>query len=117
MVSLYRQGKTKGGLCRCLGQEATAVGTAFALEEGDLLMPLIRDLGAVPVKGARPAWTPSGGSRLRTFRSGQPRSRVLAGYRAGTSGATMGRTSREPSITATRRVGIPDCANVCLGIR
>ena len=54
MVSLYRQGKTNGGLYRCLGQEATAVGTAFALEEGDLLMPLIRDLGAVLVKGARP---------------------------------------------------------------
>ena len=39
MVSLYRQGKMTGGLFRCLGQEATAVGTAFALEEGDLLVP------------------------------------------------------------------------------
>jgi TPP-dependent pyruvate/acetoin dehydrogenase alpha subunit len=38
MVSLYRQGKMTGGLFRCLGQEATAVGTAFALEEGDLLV-------------------------------------------------------------------------------
>src|SRR5574340_8636 len=54
MVSLYRQGKTTGGLYRCLGQEATAVGTAFALEEGDLLIPLIRDIGATLVKGARP---------------------------------------------------------------
>ncbi|MHB8799402.1 MAG: thiamine pyrophosphate-dependent dehydrogenase E1 component subunit alpha [Thermoanaerobaculia bacterium] len=55
MVSLYRQGKTTGGLYRCLGQEATAVGTAFALEEGDLLIPVIRDLGATLVRGARPA--------------------------------------------------------------
>jgi pyruvate dehydrogenase E1 component alpha subunit/2-oxoisovalerate dehydrogenase E1 component alpha subunit len=55
MVSLYRQGKTTGGLYRCLGQEATAVGTASALEEGDLLIPVIRDLGAVLVRGARPA--------------------------------------------------------------
>ena len=55
MVSLYRQGKMTGGLYRCLGQEATAVGTAFALEEGDLLIPVIRDLGAVLVRGARPA--------------------------------------------------------------
>jgi len=54
MVSLYRQGKTTGGLYRCLGQEATAVGTAFALEEGDLLIPVIRDLGATLVRGARP---------------------------------------------------------------
>ncbi len=54
MVSLYRQGKTTGGLYRCLGQEATAVGTAFALEEGDLLVPVIRDLGATLVRGARP---------------------------------------------------------------
>jgi len=55
MVSLYRQGKTTGGLYRCLGQEATAVGTAFALEEGDLLIPVIRDLGATLARGARPA--------------------------------------------------------------
>lgn len=55
MVSSYRQGKMTGGLYRCLGQEATAVGTAFALEEGDLLIPVIRDLGAVLVRGARPA--------------------------------------------------------------
>lgn len=55
MVSLYRQGKMTGGLYRCLGQEATAVGTAFALEEGDLLIPVIRDLGSVLVRGARSA--------------------------------------------------------------
>ena len=55
MVTLYRQGKMTGGLYRCLGQEATAVGTAFALEEGDLLIPVIRDLGSVLVRGARPA--------------------------------------------------------------
>ncbi len=54
MVSLYRQGKMTGGLFRCLGQEATAVGTAFALEEGDLLIPVIRDLGATLVRGAQP---------------------------------------------------------------
>ncbi|MBK9091166.1 MAG: thiamine pyrophosphate-dependent dehydrogenase E1 component subunit alpha [Holophagales bacterium] len=54
MVSLYRQGKMTGGLFRCLGQEATAVGSAFALEEGDLLIPIIRDLGATLVRGARP---------------------------------------------------------------
>ncbi len=54
MVNLYRQGKIVGGLYRCLGQEATAVGTAFALEEGDLLAPLIRDVGATLVRGVTP---------------------------------------------------------------
>lgn len=54
LVSLYRQGKIVGGLYRSMGQEATAVGTAYALEEGDLLSPLIRNLGSVLVRGATP---------------------------------------------------------------
>jgi len=54
MVSLFQQGKATGGLFRSLGQEATAVGTTFALREGDLLVPIIRDLGATLVRGARP---------------------------------------------------------------
>jgi pyruvate dehydrogenase E1 component alpha subunit/2-oxoisovalerate dehydrogenase E1 component alpha subunit len=37
-----------------LGQEATAVGTAFALEPQDFIAPLIRDIGAVFVKGILP---------------------------------------------------------------
>ncbi len=54
LVNLYRQGKIVGGLYRSLGQEATSVGTAFALEEGDLLSPLIRNLGSVLTRGAAP---------------------------------------------------------------
>ena len=54
LSSLYRQGKIVGGLYRSTGQEATAVGTAYALEEGDLLSPLIRNLGSVLVRGATP---------------------------------------------------------------
>jgi len=54
LVNLYRQGKIVGGLYRSLGQEATSVGTAFALEEGDLLSPLIRNLGSVLTRGATP---------------------------------------------------------------
>ncbi len=54
--NLYKQGKIVGGLFRSLGQEATAVGTAYALdgELGDMLSPLTRDLGALLVKGALP---------------------------------------------------------------
>src|SRR5882724_2315153 len=54
--NLYKQGKIVGGLFRSLGQEATAVGSAYALDgkQGDMLSPLTRDLGALLVKGALP---------------------------------------------------------------
>jgi len=74
LVNLYRQTKVVGGVFRSLGQEATAVGTAYALQPHDFITPLIRDLGAVLVKGIRPreifaqymakAWGPSGGKDL-----------------------------------------------------
>jgi len=74
LVNLYRQTKVVGGVFRSLGQEATAVGTAYALQPHDFIMPLIRDLGAVLVKGIKPreifaqymakAWGPSGGRDL-----------------------------------------------------
>lgn len=74
LVNLYRQTKVVGGVFRSLGQEATAVGTAYALQSEDFITPLIRDLGAVLVKGIRPrdifaqymakAWGPSGGKDL-----------------------------------------------------
>jgi pyruvate dehydrogenase E1 component alpha subunit/2-oxoisovalerate dehydrogenase E1 component alpha subunit len=54
LVNLYRQTKVVGGVFRSLGQEATAVGTAYALAPQDFIAPLIRDLGAVLVKGIRP---------------------------------------------------------------
>lgn len=74
LVNLYRQTKVVGGVFRSLGQEATAVGSAYALQPKDFVTPLIRDLGAVLVKGIRPrdifaqymakAWGPSGGKDL-----------------------------------------------------
>jgi pyruvate dehydrogenase E1 component alpha subunit/2-oxoisovalerate dehydrogenase E1 component alpha subunit len=54
LVALYRQTKVVGGLFRSLGQEADAVGSAFALERHDILSPLIRNLGSMLVKGATP---------------------------------------------------------------
>lgn len=54
LVALYRQTKVVGGLFRSLGQEADAVGSAYALEQRDILSPLIRNLGAMLVKGATP---------------------------------------------------------------
>jgi len=56
LVNLHRQTKVIGGLFRSLGQEADAVGTAYALdrEAGDILSPLIRNLGSMLVQGATP---------------------------------------------------------------
>ena len=74
IVNLYRQTKVVGGVFRSLGQEATAVGSAYALRSDDFITPIIRDLGSVFVKGIRPrqilaqymakAWGPSGGKDL-----------------------------------------------------
>jgi TPP-dependent pyruvate/acetoin dehydrogenase alpha subunit len=60
LASLYRQNKVIGGLYRSLGQEAGAVGTAYALRRrsdgrGDVMSPAIRDLGAMLMMGAAPA--------------------------------------------------------------
>lgn len=48
---LFKQGHIVGGLYRSLGQEATAVGSAWALGPGDWLAPSIRDMGALFVRG------------------------------------------------------------------
>jgi TPP-dependent pyruvate/acetoin dehydrogenase alpha subunit len=56
LENLFKQGKIVGGLFRSLGQEATAVGSAYALDQsyGDILSPLTRDMGAILVMGATP---------------------------------------------------------------
>lgn len=54
LVALYRQTKVVGGLFRSLGQEADAVGSCYALEARDVMSPLIRNMGAMLVKGATP---------------------------------------------------------------
>lgn len=57
LTNLYRQNQVIGGLYRSLGQEAGAVGTAYALRRradgtGDVIAPAIRDLGAMLMMGA-----------------------------------------------------------------
>lgn len=54
MVRLFRQNKIVGGLYSSLGQEAISVGSAYALEERDWLAPMIRNTGALLVKGFKP---------------------------------------------------------------
>ena len=57
LVNLYRQNKVIGGLYRSLGQEAVAVGSAYALTRrsdgtGDVISPAIRNLGSLVMMGA-----------------------------------------------------------------
>lgn len=54
LVNLKRQMKIAGGVYRSLGQEADTVGSAYALDRsrGDMLCPMIRNLGAILVQGA-----------------------------------------------------------------
>lgn len=51
MGRMYRQGRALGGVYSQLGNEATAVGSAYALETSDPLFPMHRDIGAHFVRG------------------------------------------------------------------
>ena len=57
LVALFRQAKVIGGLYRSLGQEGESVAADYALDykQGDVVQPLIRNIGAILVAGARPA--------------------------------------------------------------
>jgi TPP-dependent pyruvate/acetoin dehydrogenase alpha subunit len=56
VVALFRQSKVIGGLYRSLGQEGESVAAAYALDysQGDVVQPLIRNLGSILVAGAKP---------------------------------------------------------------
>src|SRR5580700_2126293 len=54
MVRLFRQNKILGGLYSSYGQEAISVGTAYALGPGDWIAPMIRNIGALLVRGIKP---------------------------------------------------------------
>src|SRR5205085_10016179 len=57
LVALFRQAKVIGGLYRSLGQEGESVAAAYALDfkQGDVVQPLIRNMGSILVAGAKPA--------------------------------------------------------------
>ena len=54
LTNLYRQGKVVGGVYSSLGQEAISVSTAYALRPEDFIGPMIRNVGAMLVRGFRP---------------------------------------------------------------
>lgn len=51
VLNLYRQGKIVGGVYSGMGNEATAIGSAYALSQDDYIFPMHRDSGAHFVKG------------------------------------------------------------------
>ena len=54
LINLYRQSKVVGGVYGQIGNEATSVGTAMALGDGDIIFPMHRDNGAHFVRGMTP---------------------------------------------------------------
>jgi len=52
---LYLQGRLPGSFYDGRGQEATAVGSALAMEEDDVACPLIRDMAVHLVRGVTPS--------------------------------------------------------------
>ena len=51
IYALYEQGRIVGGVFSGKGMEAIGVGSAFALDRNDVLVPLHRDMGAYLVRG------------------------------------------------------------------
>jgi TPP-dependent pyruvate/acetoin dehydrogenase alpha subunit len=101
-LSLYQQGKVPGSFYDGRGQEATAVGPAFALGPRDRACILHRDLGAHFVRGVTPA-------------------RVLAQMMGREGGVTGGKDAN--MHFADRRLGcvlmvsmLPDMALVACGL-
>lgn len=57
LEAMYKQSKVIGGLYLSLGQEGSSVASAYALDKDDWLGPMIRNQGAMIVKGFQPRMT------------------------------------------------------------
>jgi TPP-dependent pyruvate/acetoin dehydrogenase alpha subunit len=55
LENLYKQGKVVGGVYFGLGQEACSCASAYALGQDDWMGPMIRNQGALLVRGFRPS--------------------------------------------------------------
>jgi TPP-dependent pyruvate/acetoin dehydrogenase alpha subunit len=101
-LTLYRQGKIPGSFYDGRGQEATAVGPAFALGPRDRACILHRDLGAHLVRGVTPG-------------------RVLAQMMGRATGVTRGKDGNmhfaDPRLGCVQMVSmLPDMALVACGL-
>ncbi len=107
ITTLYRQGKLVGGAFVSRGQEATSVGSAYALQDGDVIGPMIRNAGAILVRGVT----------AREF---------LANYMGKKTGPTQGKDGNSHFGDLKRRVFapismlgalIPVCAGAALAFK
>jgi pyruvate dehydrogenase E1 component alpha subunit/2-oxoisovalerate dehydrogenase E1 component alpha subunit len=55
LENLYKQSKVVGGVYFGLGQEACSCASAYALKKDEWMGPMIRNQGAVLVRGVSPA--------------------------------------------------------------
>ena len=98
LVNLYRQTKVVGGVFRSLGQEATAVGTAYALQPHDFVTPYVDDLAA---RFAADRFALRGGRAPLLTSRGAPRSRKGTSIRSKSRGTTVsGKTARASSASS-----------------
>src|ERR1700752_5109724 len=54
LIALYRQSVITATVFTSRGQEATSVGSAYALKDHDYVSPITRNLGTMLVRGIRP---------------------------------------------------------------
>src|SRR5439155_24678679 len=54
LIALYRQSVVTASVFTSRGQEATSVGSAYALEPQDYVSPITRNLGTMLVRGIAP---------------------------------------------------------------
>jgi pyruvate dehydrogenase E1 component alpha subunit/2-oxoisovalerate dehydrogenase E1 component alpha subunit len=125
LATLFRQSKVVGGLFRSLGQEGESVASAYALRRrddgtGDVLSPLIRNLGSMLVMGARPVEVlrqymakgnaPAAGKELNIHFTDFRRGFLSASAgRTGSGWSTLA-TARPPRAPSTRGSTSPRCS-------
>ena len=107
LTNLYRQGKVVGGLYRSLGQEACSVGSAYALERGDIFTPADpqpgRDLRAGRPAARRPR--PVHGQGHRAHRRPRPQHPLRLALRGGRMPSVISMLGDMVPILVGRRPG------------
>jgi len=104
LENLYKQGKVVGGVYFGLGQEACSCASAYALRKDEWLGPMIRNQGALLVRGFSPAdimmqYMAKAGSPTRS--AGFPFSRPNSGWSAPTTTSALACWWRR-SVATTR---------------
>jgi TPP-dependent pyruvate/acetoin dehydrogenase alpha subunit len=108
LENLFKQQKVIGGVYLGLGQEGCSVASAYALQKEDWIAPMIRNQGAMLVRGFKPAETMM-----------QYMAKAGAPTKGRDSGSHYGDIHEKNCIAPISHLGdsIPVIAGVCLGAR